>query len=55
MSKQQVKQEKNFIDSIIVKNNSLYIMNKNFQNNLLHKVGNSKDIRYSLTFRNCVI
>lgn len=47
--------EKNFIDSIIVKNNSLYIMNKNFQNNLLHKVGNSKDIRYSLTFRNCVI
>ena len=47
--------EKNFIGSIIAENNSLYIMNKDFQNNLLHKVGDSKGIRYSLTFRNCVI
>ena len=47
--------DKNFIDSIIAENNSLYIMNKDFQNNLLHKVGDSKGIRYSLTFRNCIL
>lgn len=46
--------QKEEIGNIIAKNNSLYIMNKNFQNNLLHKVGVSNGIRYSLTFRHCV-
>lgn len=46
--------EKNAIPlSILAEDNSLYIMNKNFQNNLLHKVGVSKGIRYSYTFRHC--
>ncbi len=47
--------DKNFVGSIIAENNSLYIMNKDFQNNLLHKVGDSKGVRYSLTFRNCIL
>lgn len=40
--------------SIVAEDNSLYVMNKDFQNNLLHKVGVSKGLRYSYTFRHCV-
>lgn len=43
------------IANIIAKDNSLYIMNKNFQNTLYHKVGNSKGQRYSFTFRHCLV
>jgi hypothetical protein len=34
--------------------NSLYVMNKNFQNRLYHQVGASMGIRYSFTFRHTV-
>lgn len=36
-----------------VEDNSLYIMEENFQNTLYHKVGNAKRLRYSYTFRHC--
>lgn len=33
--------------------NSVYTMDKNFQNKFYHSVGNSNGVRYSLTYRNC--
>lgn len=47
--------DKKLLTSIDANNNSLYIMNKNFQNNLLHQVGKTKGQRISFTFRNCII
>jgi hypothetical protein len=42
------------IETIESKNNFLYIMSKNFQNNFYHEIGKSNGTRYSFTFRHCV-
>lgn len=42
------------IAELNAKDNSLYVMNKNFQNIYYHEVGKSNGIRFSFTFRHCV-
>jgi len=46
--------DKHILGKVEAKDNSLYVMNKNFQNRLYHQVGASLGIRYSFTFRHTV-
>jgi hypothetical protein len=42
------------LNSLLVTDGSLYLMDNDFQNNFYHKVGISDGIRYSLTYRHTV-